>query len=306
MTLTVGVVGAGAMAREHLHQLRALGVPARVWSRSGADAAAREFGAEPAASFTRLVESVEVVDVTTPTPTHLEFGLAALGAGRHLICEKPLGRTVADAEALVAAAERSGMRLLPAHVVRWFPAYAKLKAEADAGSLGALRRLRFFRGGARPTAPWFADRAQSGGVVLDLMIHDLDQARWVAGEVVRVEASREEGVAEGWPFETASVTLTHASGAVSRVDGAWGAPGSAFTTEFAVVGSTGSRSHSSSATGPGVGDAESPYLAQLRGLLAAIETGAPVRVSPADGVEAVRIATAALQSIDSGRPVELG
>jgi myo-inositol 2-dehydrogenase/D-chiro-inositol 1-dehydrogenase len=301
--LTVGVVGAGGMGREHVRRLRELGVRVLVWSRSGAGALTAQLSGEPVASFDALVAGADVVDVTTPTPTHLPFGRAALAAGRHVICEKPLGRTVADAAALVAAAEAADRLLLPAHVVRWFPAYARAKAATDAGAIGAPQRLRFYRGGAYPASPWFGDRAQSGGVVMDLMIHDLDQARWLAGEVVRVEAVREEGVVVGHPFETASVTLTHASGALSRADGSWGPPGATFTTEFAIVGAGGAIEHTSRDDAPG---AESPYLAQLRELLAAVETGTPTRATPADAVAAVRLATAALESIETGRPVDLG
>ena len=306
MTLTVGVAGAGGMGREHLRQLRRLGARTLVWSRSGADAAAAELGARPVASFEELVAASDVVDVTTPTPTHLGFGRAALAAGRHVICEKPLARTAAEAEQLVAAADEAGRLVLPAHVVRWFPAYAAAKAAVDAGELGELQRLRFFRGGSFPAAPWCADRAQSGGVVLDLMIHDLDQARWLAGEVVRVEATREEGVAAGHPFETASVTLRHASGAITRAGGSWGPPGGRFTTEFALVGRAGSLEHSARDEPERLAEAgQSPYLAQLADLLAAVETGAAVRVTPADAVAAVRLATAALEAIETRRPVEL-
>jgi len=309
--LTVGVVGAGAMGREHARQLRALGVRTVIWSRSGADAAAVRLGAEPAASFEALLAAVDVVDITTPTTTHLALGLAAIAAGRQVICEKPLGRTAAEAQQLVDAASAAGLHLLPAHVVRWFPAYAQAKAAVSAGELGELQRLRFYRGGAHPTSPWFADRAQSGGVVMDLMIHDLDQARWLAGEVVRVEATRdagtrEDGAAAGHPFESASVTLTHASGAITRADGVWGPPSLVFATEFALVGSRGSREHSTRSSSPGAHEADSPYRAQLRDFLAAIETGAPVRVTAADAVAAVRLADAALESIETGRPVELG
>ncbi|GAA4159877.1 Gfo/Idh/MocA family oxidoreductase [Gryllotalpicola daejeonensis] len=306
MPLTVGVVGAGSMGCEHARQLRALGVRTLMWSRSGADAAAAALGVESVSSFEALLTGADVIDVTTPTPTHLDLGRAVLAAGKHLICEKPLARTVDDALALVAAAEASGRLLLPAHVARWFPAYARVKTEVDGGELGSLQRLRFYRGGAYPTSPWFADRAQSGGVVMDLMIHDLDQARWLVGEAVRVEATRDEGVVAGHPFESASVTLTHASGVLTRVDGVWGPPDTTFTTEFAVVGSAGSREHSSRDEERGAADGQSPYLAQLRDFLAAIETGAPVRVAPADAVAAVRLATAALESIETGRSVELG
>ncbi|WP_022882587.1 Gfo/Idh/MocA family protein [Gryllotalpicola ginsengisoli] len=300
---TVGLVGAGTMAREHLPHLRALGAPVLAWSRSGV---AGLGDVEAAGSFDELLARCQVIDVTTPTPTHLDLGLAALASGRHVICEKPLARTDADAAALVAAAEAAGRMLLPAHVVRYFPAYARAKAAVDSGALGRLRRLRFLRSGAHPVQPWFADEAQSGGVIFDLMIHDLDQARWLAGEVVRVEAVARHGAAGGRPTQAASVTLTHANGAVTHAEGVWGEQGVPFTTGFELEGERGALAHSSADDPPPeTPPAKNAYFAQLRDFVSAITDATTPRVTARDGLAAVRLASAALEAARTGRPVEL-
>ncbi|WP_369218145.1 Gfo/Idh/MocA family protein, partial [Streptomyces flavofungini] len=204
-------------------------------------------------------------------------------------------------------------------------AYAALRAAVARGDLGELAVLRFTRGGARPQwAPWFGDPAQSGGVIMDLMVHDIDIARWLAGDVVRVHA-RTRGVehATGTPAEvvTATAVLTHASGAVSHVSGLWGLPDQQFRTTFRVAGADGLLHHDSLAvpgfriTAQGVRAAnesiptspmtESPFLAELRDFVASWRPGGPEpRVSARDGVEAVRIAEAAVESSRTGRVIE--
>src|SRR5690625_6822175 len=87
-----------------------------------------------------------------------------------------------DAQELATRAERAGRLLLPAHVVRCFPQYATAKAAIDRGAIGQIAVLRFERTGSFPTQPWFGDESQSGGIVMDQMIHDMDQAVWMAGD----------------------------------------------------------------------------------------------------------------------------
>ena len=127
----------------------------------------------------------------------------------------------------------------------FIPAYAQLRRAVGDGLLGELAVLRFYRSGAFPVrAPWFADLDSSGGIILDMMIHDLDIARWVAGEVTRVSASwvRRDG-----PVEAAHVLLTHASGVISQISGLWGSPRTRFTTGYAAAGTGGTLEHDSAA-----------------------------------------------------------
>lgn len=312
----VGVLGAGGMAREHLVAWRELGADLRVFSpRSGVDLAAR-FGIAAAGSVSELIDGVDAVDICTPTTTHVELGRAAVAAGVPIICEKPLARTASEAALLAAEAEHAGVPLFPAHVVRYFPAYAQAHAAVAAGELGVVTSAEFSRVGTFPGAgTWFASRAASGGVIMDLLIHDLDQTRWLVGEVAAVSAELDpppagDQVPEG---VSALITVEHRNGAVSVVRGQWGRPGTPFRTTFRLTGEGGLLAHDSLAA---QGDAErawipaaqegfSPYAAQLRELMAAIRSGAPARVGAADGVAAVALAGAALISADTGRPVPL-
>ncbi|WP_144712885.1 Gfo/Idh/MocA family protein [Curtobacterium pusillum] len=326
----IGLVGAGGIAVAHVPGLLQLG-DLVVHSQDGAQALAATF-ADAAAragrtitvadSLDDLLAAVDVVDVVVPTPAHATVVRAALAAGKHVVSEKPLARTDADAEDLVARAADAGLQLYPAHVVRWFPAYRRLHEAVTTGLLGDLAVLRFSRSGAFPTrVPWFGDRAQSGGIVMDQMIHDLDVARWVAGEVTRVSAVSVRAGSSDAPVEAAHVLLTHASGAISHVAGLWGPQHLAFSTEYSVTGTLGSLSHSSLAEEdtrsdlatpaavdgflPAVDPAEDPYALELADFVAAFDGGPLPRVTAADGAVAVRLANAALASIESGQPVEV-
>src|SRR5699024_11805186 len=85
-------------------------------------------------------------------------------------------------------AERTGRTLFPAHVVRFFPQYAAAERAIATGAVGRLAVLRFERTGSLPDRAWYADDELSGGIVLGQMIHDIDQALWLAGPVERVHA----------------------------------------------------------------------------------------------------------------------
>ncbi|MEV8314088.1 Gfo/Idh/MocA family oxidoreductase [Streptomyces sp. NPDC059900] len=329
--MRIGLIGAGGIARAHLPGWLELGARVSVYT---VDGSAEKLAAENAGrdiavagSLDELLADCTAVDICTPTPTHKELALAAVAAGRHVICEKPLALDAADAEEIAAAAEAAGVRLHPAHVVRYFPAYAAMQRAVAKGELGDLAVLRFTRGGARPQwAPWFADPAQSGGVIMDLMVHDIDIARWIAGDVVRVHAQT-RGVehatgAERAEVVSATAVLTHASGVISHITGLWGLADQQFRTTFRVAGSDGLLRHDSTSvpgyriTAQGVRAAnegipsspmtESPYLSELREFAASWqEGGGDPRVSARDGIEAVRIAEAAVESSRTGRAVEI-
>lgn len=323
---TVGLLGAGGIAAAHLPAWLRVGVSVLVHSERGAEELVdRQGGGRVVASVEELLAECDAVDVCTPTPTHADLGERAARAGRQVFCEKPLARTAVAAARLIAVCQDEGVLLYPGHVVRYFGEYAAMREAVVAGAIGSVAVQRFSRTGSRPEAAWFADDALSGGVVLDQMVHDLDFARWTAGEVVRVFA-REVQPRGPAGIRSAQVILTHAGGALSYVTGTWARPGTAFRTTFELAGDGGLLSHDSRenlplridhglapdpAAGTGTGllpdtsFVESPYLSEIREVYAAFRGGPAPRVSAHDGLQAVRIAEAALGSIESGLAVEL-
>jgi len=322
-TLKVGLIGAGGISRVHADAWRALGVQGFVTSKEGAEEIAAEYGFEVVADVDALLEKVDVVDIVTPSSTHADFALRAIARGLDVICEKPLAATAEAAAEVTAAAAAAGVRLFPAHVVRYMGEYARIKAGIDAGQIGIPAVQRFRRLGAAPQAPWFFSERAGGGVIRDLMIHDIDQALWFAGPVDSVYAVQNPPtVDDRVPAPvTAHVVLTHRNGVISHVHASWVQPGMPFRTSVEVAGSEGRLRYDSAedhtlrtdavlvegATDylPPMSPEESPYYAEIADFVAAIAEGREAAVTPEDGIRAVAVAEAAYASIASGAPVAL-
>lgn len=323
--LTVGLIGAGNIAHVHVAAWKALGARVLVHSLEGAEELSEQYGLEVAPSLDGLLADVEFVDIVTPSETHKEITLAAIKAGKNVICEKPLTLTAADSHEVIDAAQAAGVRLYPAHVVRFFPAYKAAYDAIQAGRIGAVAVARFYRQASSPAgAGWYREVARSGGVIMDLMVHDLDQARWLCGEVASVYAVQNPPTVDGIsPVNVAAhVTLTHDSGAISHCRATWGATGTTFQTGFQVAGSSGVLKFTSdSDTGykeelqnsaadsdlliPASMLGESPYLSQLRELAVGLRGGPDPRVLASDGATAVYLAEAARASMESGQPIDM-
>ncbi|SEF13263.1 Predicted dehydrogenase [Arthrobacter alpinus] len=320
--LRVGLIGAGTIARVHAAAWSKIGVDLVVFASSAAQELADAYGGTAVASLPEMLAGVDVVDICTPTASHSAIARAALNANCDVICEKPLARTVDEARQLVNLARERGRHLLPAHVVRYFPEYVKAQQAIVAGRLGQLAVLRFSRTGAFPTAGWFADDNESGGIVLDQMIHDIDQAIWLAGPVTTVHGSENQVTTETGAVTTAHALLTHESGAISHCRSFWGSPTTEFAYTFQVAGSRGNLEFDSrTSTGirldggarsaaptsdthlPKIDATNSPYLHELSNFFHRITLGSASSVESHDGLKAVEIASAVSQSIKSGNPI---
>lgn len=299
--LRVGVIGAGGISHDHVRSWLELGAEVTAYSRSGAAVLARDYGVAEVESLDELLRASDVVDICTPTATHPDLVRAAIAAGVPIICEKPLALTAGEAQALVDEAAQAGVPLYPAHVVRFTPAYRAAKRAVEGGEVGRVAVARFRRAGEFPTwGRWFADEQESGGIVLDQMIHDIDFAGWAFGPVISVLGSRSAPI-PGSAAVSARLQMQHESGTLSYAMGVWGAAGLSFSTRFSIAGDAGTLSHDSRESA----SAENPYTTQLRELARAIRGECAARVTGADGVQAVRVARAAMESIATGAPVQI-
>nr|MBA2534252.1 Gfo/Idh/MocA family oxidoreductase [Rubrobacter sp.] len=261
-----------------------------------------------------------VVDICLPTAFHRDLAVRAAGEGRHVILEKPIARTIENAGEILDAFSGGAPRLFVGHVVRFFPEYVAIKDKVDAGDLGTVgmvrtsRRSPFLLG----WNDWYADWRVSGGVLLDLVIHDFDFLRWTLGEVERVYARGILG-REYNRLDYALVTLRFRSGAIAHVEGHWGYPGP-FNYSIEVAGSRALLTADSTepatlelirepdAPGevPDLASGTSPYEAELAHFIRCIATGEASIVEGRDAYEALRISLAATESVLSGEPVTLG
>ncbi len=184
----------------------------------------------------------DVIVVATPTDTHAHLVATAARAGCHVFCEKPLGRTAAEAAESLAVCEQAGVKLSVGHVVRYFPAYARIAEMVKSGQIGppGLAKCQRVSGPPGAAGEWYADASRSGGLLLDMGVHDFDWLRWCLGPVQRVSAvtSRSD------LGQAAMVVLAHASGAISVVELSWMDPGG-FATSVEVSGPNGLVRHDS-------------------------------------------------------------
>lgn len=328
--MKVGIVGVGFMGTTHAAgwaetPAEIVGFTAETDQEAGT--LARQYDVQVYESLDEMLPDVDVVDICSPTHLHYEMALNAAAAGKHIVCEKPLARTTAQAQKIVAACRKAGVQLLVAHVVRFFPEYALAQATVAEGQIGKPGVIRLHRGSYRPKKPagnWFLDEVKSGGILMDLMIHDYDYARWVAGDVESVSARRVTERHIEAPVDYGLVILSHRSGALSHIAGAWAYPPPTFRTYLEIAGDSGLIEFDSDGTAPiqnlilkkGGAEApdvalpsspvsESPYTTQLKEFYRALADGTPARVSASDGLAAVQIAEAAIQSAHTGQPVRL-
>ena len=141
---------------------------------------------------------VDLVAVATPPGTHAEMGIAALEAGKHLLVEKPVALTLADADALIAARDRSGRVAAVDFMLRFNPVVEALVAWGASGAFGPLVRVTVENEAQDATLPaghWFWDRAQSGGILAEHAVHFLD----VVNAIVAAQGGDpRRAAAEGW------------------------------------------------------------------------------------------------------------
>lgn len=263
-------------------------------------------------------EKPDIVDICTPTYTHKQLVLEALNANVNVICEKPLALSLQDCREIVETAEKSGVKFMVAHCLRFFPDYSMVKRLVDGGEVGEPRIARAYRLSAKPGwADWYMDQGRSGGVVVDLAIHDIDFLRWLfADEVSRVyaQALKPRGV----KAQThAQVMLKFRKGCIAFVEASWSMPdGFPFTTYFEVAGTDGIAILDSRASTPltihrkGGVEELSPvgrdgYLLELQHFARCVLEDKPPMVPGEEAVKTLEACFAAVESSLTGRPVEL-
>jgi predicted dehydrogenase len=205
----VGVIGAGGLGYHHVRILRETpGFELVGFHESRAERAtqvATELGVPAFESLDALIAATDALTIVVPTPAHYDVARQAIAAGRHLLVEKPLAATLAQADELIALAHAAGVLLQTGHVERF--------NRAVRAALPFVDKPRFIE--SDRLAP-FNPRGADVAVVLDLMIHDIDLVRVLVGG--RVESLSAVGVPVLTPtVDIANARLTFASGAVANI-----------------------------------------------------------------------------------------
>ncbi|KRE83952.1 oxidoreductase [Paenibacillus sp. Soil766] len=325
--MKIAIVGCGGMGNVHasgymnIPDVKLVGVCDVDFSL--AQELSKRTGAKAFASFEAMLRETDfdVLSVTVPSYLHKEFTLRAAEAGKHVICEKPLALNLEDAAEMIRSCEQHGVRLFVGHVVRFFPEYVQMKQAIDQGKLGRVGVAHAKRIGSHPgnARPWFFDEDKSGGVIADLMIHDIDFLRWAMGEVKSVYGLNQRVK----DIDYAAVTLLFESGAVANLEAFWGYHGP-FQTAVEIAGSkgiirsdsmkssslhickapsdTGGRRFAEVPQSPGYA---SPYALELAHFIGCIREDSEPVVTALDAYKALEITLAAMESVRTGQSVLL-
>jgi predicted dehydrogenase len=326
----VGIIGLGFMGRMHISayekvkHAKLVAIADQDAKRAGGDfsgawgniAGAVEkldmAGIAGTTDFNALIGNpdVDLVDICVPTPAHEQLATAALAAGKHVLCEKPLAIDSASAQRIADAAARAKGLFMPAMCMRFWPQWRWLKDAVADGRYGAVKGATFRRVASMPPG-WFSNGAMSGGGILDLHVHDTDFVYHVFGKPNGV-FSRGYTRTSGKTDHIVTEYLFDRGPALISAEGSWCmADGFSFTMRYTVnfehatadfdisrepslIVSAGGKAEPVVFTGDG-------YEGELTYFVDCIQSGRkPSLVTAADAVEGLKILEAEQRSIESG------
>jgi len=317
------VVGCGRIALRHAAAARRLRIPLIFASRDAERARryARMFGGVAGyGSYAEALADRRAVGaiICTPHAHHLADARAAFMAGKHVLLEKPLARTLEEADAIIAAAAAAGRILMIAEQFHFMPAFRRVKAVVDAGRLGALRELHLIARGFGAVRGWrLAAQMAGGGALIDGGIHYVHNLRWWGGEVRRVMALRPPQTVMAMEAEDAISLLAElAGGVLGLLSNSLGAPGVPRWQWSTLTGTRGScfadnrgrfvalRSEGGTRLWLFRRDRRG-YEAMLSSFRGAMAQGTAPETDGASGRADLAIVLAAYRSVTERRPVEL-
>ncbi|GMV97599.1 MAG: hypothetical protein AMXMBFR83_19560 [Phycisphaerae bacterium] len=256
----MGIIGAGFIGRNHYNQYEKMTGRAKVvalcdkdadrragdWSKvlgnlADAQGTKRDLGdIRPTSDWKEIVNDpqIDLVDICAPTFLHRDIAVAALQAGKSVLCEKPMALSVEQCDEMLAAAAASRGKFMIAQCIRFWPEYVLLREAVRSGAYGPLRCLELRRCAGTPDysmGNWITNPELSGGAVLDLHVHDVDFALGLLGKPEAVSA-------QGYERKGGGVDRVHAQwfypggGRVVQLIGAWDLPtGTKFNMGYTAV-----------------------------------------------------------------------
>lgn len=226
--LNVGIIGAGRIGQVHAKSITYHIPQAKIVAISdiyyeGAEKVAESLGIPNAyEDYHEILNNPEIdaVLICSSTDTHADIALEAAEAGKHIFCEKPVDLTVAKIKKVIAAVEKAGVKLQIGFNRRYDHNFAEIKRLANDGKLGKLQTIKIT---SRDPEPPSIDYVKvSGGIFLDMTVHDFDMARFIGGEVEEVYANAavtvDEAIGEAGDVDTALIALKFKNGAIGVID----------------------------------------------------------------------------------------
>lgn len=346
--LRVGLIGAGTIAfSAHLPAMRTLRnivelVAVADIREENAIRAAREFGAQ--AHYTDYRElldrgDLDYVDICTPEFLHADQAEAAAAAGVHILCEKPMSATIEEADRMIAACERAGVKLMIAHSRRFTGRYRQIRAAIERGEIGEVRYVR--ENERRPRSmydtldlgtgywqpdgeqPWVANAKYSQGAALTNAIHETDLARWFVGRNPVSVYAEARILTEGAEVpDMISYTVEFENGAIGAAEIVNQLPrGYPYFHMMEVIGRAGRiraidppmspltvadmNGLTQTMNFPTLLHVDQAYVAEIEAFAKAILSDSQPPLSPYDARGAVELSVAAVQSSERRQPVRL-
>ena len=331
--LNIGIIGAGRIGKVHLQSVTRYVADAKVialadpFMNAETEEWARSLGVgKLTCDYKEILADPEVdaVFICSSTDTHSAISLEAIAAGKHIFCEKPVDHDLGKIKAVMQALEGSNVKYQVGFNRRFDHNFAAAREAVASGRIGELAVLKITS--RDPGAPPVDYIRVSGGIFLDMTIHDFDMVRFISGEeVTEVYAAGgvtvDPAIGEAGDIDTAVVTLRLESGALAVIDNcrrasygydqrleAFGSKG-----QVAISNDTASSAVVSDASGV---TAEKPlyfflerymqaYAAEVEAFVAAVRDDTPVPVGIDAGLQSVLIGVAAKKSLELGRPVKL-
>ncbi len=267
--------------------------------------------------------AIDAVAICSSTATHAQFMIEAAQAGKHIFCEKPVDHTLEKIDAAIAAVNKAGVKCQIGFNRRFDPNFKRIREYVSSGKIGDLHILRIT---SRDPAPPPAEYVKgSGGMFLDMTIHDFDMARYLSGsEVVEVYAAAgvlvDPAIGQAGDVDTAVITLKFANGAIGTIDNSRKAV-YGYDQRAEVFGSGGMAASANNTPNAAVYSgadgvcSEKPlyfflerymdsFIAEMHDFIEAVREDKPTPVTALDGRKPVVIAMAARKSMLENRPVK--
>ncbi len=329
-TLRIGLIGTGRIGKVHAQAIatRVAGAELARAADVAAEAAAalgHQFHVPYSQNYRDILadDSIEAVLICSSTDTHARIIVEAAAAGKHIFCEKPIDLDLRRIDDALAAVEQAGVRLFVGFNRRFDPNFARVRERIAEGAIGTPHLLRITS--RDPAPPPVSYIEVSGGLFLDMTIHDFDMARFLFGDVAEVYASGavlvDPAIGAAGDIDTAVVTLKFASGALGTIDNSRQAV-YGYDQRVEAFGSAGmvdvknKLPNSHTLTNASGAHGEKPlyffleryleaYAAEMQAFVDCVVNDTPSPVSGADGRAPVVIGLAALRSLRENRPVKI-
>lgn len=335
-TVRFGMIGAGAISNAHTAAIEATDDAELVCvadiNLDAAKARADERGAERAVdSYDELIamDDIDAVIIGIPTQFHADAAIKAAEAGKHVLCEKPMGRTLNDCRAMIDAHEAAGTTLGIGFVRRFDPNWGQMRKMVQDDKAGHPCMWRRIIAGSPPGPPnygeWYYDSRYSDGPMTESASHDIDFLRYTFGDVASVMAYMKDICHTGDVLDTNAMIIEFESGDSALLQFSWTLPpgASAGFRGMDVIGPEGSIHEPREEDGRWVVDiskaggetetipfenertSETWTEGQLNDFIGAIRTGKDPRSTGTDGYKAQEIYLAGAKSMETGRRIDL-